>query len=170
MFTITFAFLYIAPIINLKIGMKIILLATISVLMYGCFTTTDKKNLEDIKFELLDTDKKFSKLCEDKGIKDAYLEFIDSNGVILKSNSLPLEGGDAIDYILQSNDTSSTMKWAPKSATVAASGDLGYTFGIYQITPKNIDTVFKGTYVSIWKKQPNGKWKFIVNSANDGIE
>jgi ketosteroid isomerase-like protein len=33
-----------------------------------------------------------------------------------------------------------------------------------------VDTFFAGTYVSIWKKQPDGKWKFILDSGNEGIE
>ena len=118
----------------------------------------------------MQADKNFSKLCEEKGIKAAFLEYIDSNGVMLKPNMLPLTGAEAIDFILQSNDTTAIMSWAPKGGNVAQSGDMGYTYGVYQIKPKNIDTLFAGTYVSIWKKQPDGKWKFILDSGNEGIE
>ncbi len=61
------------------------------------------------------------------------------------------------------------MTWKPKGANVAASGDLGYTYGVYEIHTSAQDTVLYGTYVSIWKKQQNGKWKFVLDSGNEGI-
>ena len=36
--------------------------------------------------------------------------------------------------------------------------------------PKNKDTIMQGTYVNIWKKQPDGTWKLILDSGNEGIE
>ena len=151
--------------------MKIfLLLFTTSFLFTNCYNKPKKTATDDIKFDMIQADKNFSKLCEEKGIKAAFLEFIDSNGVMLKPNMLPLTGAEAIDFILQSNDTTATMSWTPKGGNVAESGEMGYTYGVYQIKPKNVDTFFAGTYVSIWKKQPDGKWKFILDSGNEGIE
>jgi ketosteroid isomerase-like protein len=31
------------------------------------------------------------------------------------------------------------------------------------------DTVLRGTYVSVWKKQKDGKWKFMLDTGNEGI-
>jgi ketosteroid isomerase-like protein len=112
----------------------------------------------------------FSTLSQEKGTKQALMQFIDSNGVLLRPNSFPLVGGNAINFISQENDTSYTMLWQPKGGSIAASGELGYTFGIYSITPKNKDTVIYGTYVNIWKKQPDGSWKLALDSGNEGLE
>lgn len=118
---------------------------------------------------LLKADADFAALCEVKGLKEAFLENIDSNGVILRTDVLPMVGADAVDYIIALQDTGYTMLWKPSQAEVAISGELGYTYGIYQITPSVIDTVLYGTYVSIWKKQSDGKWKFVLQSNNEGI-
>jgi ketosteroid isomerase-like protein len=79
-------------------------------------------------------------------------------------------GADAVDYISQGDDTSFIMTWEPSGGNVAKSGDLGYTYGVYSLKPKNKDTVFYGTYVSVWKKQEDGKWKFVLETGNEGIE
>ncbi len=82
---------------------------------------------------------------------------------------MPLLGADAIDFLIQQNDSSYTLKWEPKNGAVASSGDLGYTYGVYVLKPSTIDTLIYGTYVSIWKKGIDGKWKFVLDSGNEGI-
>ena len=122
------------------------------------------------KIKLLQTDKSFSDMSIEKGMKAAFIEYIDSNGVLLKPNKLPIVGASAIDYLIAREDTGYTLNWQPHQAFVSQSADLGFTYGVYALHPKNIDTVLYGTYVSVWKKQDNGTWKFVVNSGNDGID
>lgn len=122
------------------------------------------------KIILMQADKAFSDMSVDKGMKAAFIEFIDSNGVLLKPNHLPIVGANAIDYLIQENDTAYTLNWQPQNAFVSRSADLGYTYGVYALHPKKIDTIFYGTYVSIWKRQSDGKWKFVLDASNEGID
>ncbi len=62
-----------------------------------------------------------------------------------------------------------TLTWTPVKADMAASGDLGYTYGNYVYTAKNKDgklVASYGKYTSIWKKQKNGQWKVVVDVGN----
>jgi ketosteroid isomerase-like protein len=122
------------------------------------------------KIVLMQTDKAFSEMSIEKGMKAAFIEYIDSNGVLLKPNQLPIVGANAIDYLIGQNDTSFTLNWQPHNAFVSKSADLGYTYGVYALHPKYADTVLYGTYVSIWKKQGDGRWKFVLDSGNEGID
>lgn len=122
------------------------------------------------KIELLKTDEAFSEMSVQKGMKVAFLEYIDSNGVLLKPNHLPIVGANAIDYIIEQDDVSYTLNWQPHNAFVSKSADLGYTYGVYALHPSSVDTIIYGTYVSIWKKQNDGKWKFVLDSGNEGID
>lgn len=121
------------------------------------------------KLNMMDADRAFSKMSEEKGMKNAFLEYIDSNGVLLRPNHLPIVGADAIDYLIQQNDSTYTLKWEPRNGTVAHSGELGYTYGIYALKPTDKDTIIYGTYVSIWKKDSKGNWKYVLDSGNEGI-
>ncbi len=153
---------------------KLCLLAFAVLLLFSCRNGSKQENTEDkysaLRVDLLDADRKFSAMSEQKGLRAAYVEFIDNNGVLLRPGMVPLQGGEAMDFITQSNDSSFTMTWEPKSSTIAASGDLGYTYGIYSLKPRDADTVLYGSYVTIWKLQPNGKWKFVLQSGNEGVE
>ena len=133
------------------------------------FENKKKVSLPEEKLKMIEADKAFSKLSVEKGMKMAFLEYIDSNGVLLKSNRFPVVGADAVDYLIQQNDSGYTLQWKPDYGAISQSGDLGYTYGLYALKIKGKDTTLYGTYVSIWKKQADGKWKFVLDSGNDGV-
>ena len=117
--------------------------------------------------EIIKADEAFSDLSKKEGMKRAFLEYIDDEGILLRPAHPPIVGANAIDFLSQVNDSSYTLTWSPAGAGIAVSKDLGYSYGIYRLELK--DTVLRGTYVSIWKKQKDGTWKFILDSGNPGI-
>jgi hypothetical protein len=139
-------------------------------IIISCNTKKSSTNSVDNTFQLLDTDRSFSKLSEQKGIKFALIQFIYNKGVFLRPGTFPLIGGQALNYISQLDDNSYMMTWEPRGGSVASSGELGYTYGVYSLKPNNKDTILYGTYVSVWKKQADGNWKFVLESQNEGIE
>jgi len=61
----------------------------------------------------------------------------------------------------------------PFHADIAASGDLGYTLGTYELRAKDEAgkaTVAYGKYCSVWKKQPDGSWKWVVDVGTSSPE
>lgn len=143
----------------------------LSFLIHSCATKKKaEENFVDYKPAMLQADRDFSKLSEEKGMKYALMHYIDGKGVLLRPNALPFEGGDAINFISQGNDSSYKITWEPNGGSIAKSGELGYTYGVYSIKPVDKDTVFYGTYVSIWKRQADGSWKFALETGNEGIE
>lgn len=65
------------------------------------------------------------------------------------------------------------VSWKVSKAEVAKSGELGYLYGTYELTMKDPkggapihDT---GKLLEVWKKQPDGKWKCIVDTYNSDL-
>jgi len=149
-----------------KIVVSILVAITFYFLLQGC--SKAKKNTSALaKEEIIKADEDFSSMSRKQGMKKAFLEYIDDDGILLRPNHLPIVGADAIDFLSQAADTSYTLTWKPFAAEASASGDLGFTYGVYSIVLA--DTTLAGTYVSIWKKQINGKWKFVLDTGNEGI-
>ncbi|MFM6926794.1 MAG: YybH family protein [Ferruginibacter sp.] len=150
---------------------KFLLIVLVIFIFSSCKLGRDKDDKADAfaKMEMMNADRAFSKMCEEKGMKAAFIEYLDSNGVLLRPNHLPIAGADAVDFLIQQNDDDYTMTWEPKNGVIARSGELGYTYGIYALRPSAKDTIIYGTYVSIWKKEKGGTWKYVLDSGNEGL-
>lgn len=128
-----------------------------------------KPNIEQLKKEIMQVDIDFSNRSIEKGMHSAFLEYIDNNGVILRDNSMPIIGRDTIAKIYSlKSDTNFVLEWKPLYADIAKSGEIGYTYGIWTLTADT--NKFQGTYVTIWKKNKDGKWKFVLDTGNDGLK
>ncbi|GAC1369466.1 MAG: hypothetical protein NVSMB30_07330 [Hymenobacter sp.] len=62
----------------------------------------------------------------------------------------------------------SRLTWYPVLADVAQSGDLGYTSGPWTAF-QNDQPQTAGEYVNVWRKQSDGKWKFVVHMGVERI-
>jgi ketosteroid isomerase-like protein len=109
---------------------------------------------------------------EKEAMKEAFLKYMDTSAVMLRPGRMPLKGMDAAQFIYNQNDSSYILTWVPRGAEIASSGDMGYTDGIWTAYQKKwlSDSVSQGTYVTIWEKQANGTWKFVLDTGNDGVD
>ena len=127
----------------------------------------EKTTQQPAKDEMLHADIAFSDMSRQVGMKKAFLQYIDNEGALLRPDHFPVVGAEAINFISLLSDTAYTLSWKPTHAEIAASGDLGFTYGIYKLVLP--DTTISGTYVNIWKKEKDGEWKFVLNSNNPGL-
>ena len=135
-------------------------------MLNSCYNAKTKNEFK-WRSEILKTDEAFSIMSKQQGMKKAFIEYMEDDGILLRPNHPPIIGANAIEYLSEENDSSYTLTWQPSSASVATSGDLGYSYGIYNLQLQ--DTTLQGTYVSIWKRQKDGKWKFVLDTGNPGI-
>lgn len=122
--------------------------------------------------ELIQVENAFSKMSVEEGMKSAFLHFSHDSAVLLRSNSMPVVGRDAIDLSFAGMDDSSfRLSWEPLDACIAESGELGYTYGVYRMTFRG-DSIpdTRGTYVTIWKKNAAGEWRFVMDTGQQGLK
>jgi ketosteroid isomerase-like protein len=152
--------------------MRLLILSVASLLLFAaCGEPPEDKvaeSPETNELELQAVDASFSAYSKEHGLRKAFLEYIDEDGVMMRDNAYPFKGASAIRLISAMDDKSVRMTWEPRGGDIAASGDLGYTYGIYEMhyADKQVE---RGTYVTIWKKQPDGSWKFVLDSGNQGL-
>jgi ketosteroid isomerase-like protein len=63
------------------------------------------------------------------------------------------------------------VSWTPETAVVAASGDLGYTFGTNAFTAPDSTgqlVTSTGRYLTVWRKGTDGRWRCAVDFGNPG--
>ena len=133
------------------------------------FLTFCKPPAKPDKEQLLEVDRKFSSTSVEKGFNKAFIVFAHPDAVLLRENSMPIVGKESVVQLFEKADTTGVnFTWEPLAGDIAASGELGYTYGVYSFKKDTITK--KGTYVSIWKKDAAGYWKFALDSGNEGIQ
>lgn len=118
--------------------------------------------------ELVETDREFSRTSANLGAAEAFSRFCAEDATLLPHGEPPAVGRDSIRAALEEL-SGVTMTWEPGKATIAGSKDIGWTWGFYQVSAQELDGsqyVRHGKYVSIWRKQPDGKWRVVLNVAN----
>jgi ketosteroid isomerase-like protein len=119
---------------------------------------------------LLKTDLDFSKMSEISGMHKAFLAYFADSGAMLRDNAYPLVSKDSlISLFSRRSDTTFILSWKPVYEKIAKSGDLGYTYGFYKRTIKSTGAVSRGTYLTIWEKQKDGNWKFVMDTGTEGL-
>jgi len=136
-------------------------------LFTGCKRQADPPSSD----ELVRVEKMFSDMSLSKGMSAAFNFYCAEEGVLLRPASMPIIGKDSVAAAMALvNDDLFTLTWKPIRARIAASGELGYTFGTYRISYKDgLYPDSEGTYVTIWEKNGEGEWRFLLDTGNDGL-
>ena len=149
--------------------MRILSILAVILVLSACqeFSFRKKDERIDALNAMQQTDADFSETSRRKGFKAAFLEYIDEDGALLRPNRMPIVGADAVEYLSAINDSTVQLTWEPLGGDVAKAGDMGYTYGTYLM--KDSASESRGTYVTIWRKDPEGKWKFVLDTGNQGL-
>jgi ketosteroid isomerase-like protein len=125
--------------------------------------------MDSMRNDLLNADIAFSNLSEEKGRNAAFAEYAADEATILRPYSMPLTGKDSIIHVLARHpDSLRRLTWIPISADVARSGEIGFTYGTYTLQIKD-RAKEEGTYCTVWHKDSVKKWKFILDTGNEGL-
>jgi len=135
---------------------------------------TTKINLEEEKQNMMQADIDFSNRSVEIGSHQAFIEYAASDVTLLKPNSYPIVGIDALkESYIGKSDSTYKLTWKPSYAKIATSGELGYTYGIWEVeilVGENKGKTAEGTYATVWEKNEKGEWKFVLDTGNDGLK
>ena len=115
-------------------------------------------------------DSAFSDLSYRMGVAYAFSNTVAPDGVLFGDPQLVI-GAHAIEQYLTAHAGQSSLVWQPVVAWVAASRDLGFTIGEATSTGLGASGAAvqrMSKYLTIWKRQRNGDWKFVVDGGNPG--
>ena len=122
---------------------------------------------------LVQYDRDFDTATAERGV-DGWVAYFAPNGSMLSDTSKPTTGLTEIRAAMKAafDDSSFSLRWHPTKSEMMIPGVIGYTVGKYVRLRKNKEgKIMKwiGTYSTIWKKQPDGSWKIVMDSGvSDG--
>jgi hypothetical protein len=109
---------------------------------------------------MMQADRDFSAQSVAQGPAAAFRNWAAPDGILLGG---PFYGPQALYEIM--GPGGGTLEWGPTAATIAPSGDLGFTVGI---ASSKADDGTRGytKYLTVWRLQPDGAWRFVADGGN----
>ena len=134
--------------------------------LFSCSHVSKNASIEKWKSEIMEAEMNFAKMAKEESIYKAFSTFAAEEAIINRNNTL-ISGKTAIiehynkpEFI--NGDVS--LSWKPDFIDVSLSGDLAYTYGRYVYTYRDStgNTIeSEGIFHTIWKKQPDGNWRYV---------
>jgi ketosteroid isomerase-like protein len=110
-------------------------------------------------------DQAFSDLAQ-SGVSAAFVAFAAPDAAVLGR----LAGiGFGTEAIIENQAAAlpGSLVWSPSFGDAAETGDLAFTTGFAQTRVQNPDGTWRvtgqGKYLTIWKKQRTGEWRFVID-------
>jgi ketosteroid isomerase-like protein len=150
---------------------KLLLLLAACIVFPMGLLMAQKPNEEAL--HLMQVDRDYDKATAEKRV-DGWVMYFAPNGSMLGDTSQPTTGIAAIRAQMEPifKDSSFSLRWHPTKSEIMIPGIIGYTVGTWERLWKNKEgKIMKsaGTYSTIWKKQPDGSWKIVLDSgSSDG--
>jgi ketosteroid isomerase-like protein len=129
------------------------------ILFFICQITVAAQNDSALN-EVVAAEKAFAAMAAEKGTNLAFVEYAAPEGLVF--NQKPV---NARYFYGKRPSNSSLLAWSPNFAGISSTGELGFTTGNWSFHPKgktDAPTAF-GEFATIWKRQPDGKYRFAVD-------
>lgn len=106
----------------------------------------------------------FAEHARDHGMRAAFLEYLADDGVIFDPG--PVKGKESWEKRAESD---ALLVWQPTFAAISRGADVGYSIGpwAWSKTKGQEKPDAYGQFVSIWKKQRDGRWKVALDYGID---
>lgn len=119
---------------------------------------------------LLEADRVFCADTTERGL-DGWLSSFAADAVVATPAGEFLTGMEALEeYYGSLPFPPPGFRWEPDAGGIAASGELGFTAGSWEIRPPGAadDAEFpRGRYLSVWRRQPDGGFRVVADIGGE---
>ena len=110
--------------------------------------------------QLAQKEREFSQSAATRGFIGAFLDYFDDSCVAFYP-----QPENAKHALTGEPESQASLVWRPTFVEVSASGDFGFTTGPSEYRAGGVkdSVVYYGHFVSVWKKNGDGKWKVVLD-------
>jgi ketosteroid isomerase-like protein len=114
--------------------------------------------------EMVETEYAFAQAARDKTVREAFMEFIADDGILFRPTAVNGKKW-MTEHPVPPTTKRQLLAWQPVFAGMARAGDLGFTTGPWEYKDDINDAKVGGYghFVTLWKKQADGTWRFVVD-------
>ena len=135
----------------------------------ACDSGPDRKQDEQ---KLMETSRAWSREAQ-AGNVDAMLAYWSDDAIVIQPGQEVTRGREPLRAMIERMNKlpGFAISWEPLEARISDGGDLGYLIERTTVTmngPEGKPVTQQYRAVTIWRKQPDGSWKNVVDISNPG--
>lgn len=122
----------------------------------------------ELKAEVAALEDAFCAMAKEKGINAAFSHFAAPDVAFIDTDPRQWRGPAAVQQRMGNDRPGVSLTWSAYFTDVSDDGTLGYNYGRYESRGPGLDgkeTVRGGWFLSIWKRQPDGSWKYVMDTG-----
>lgn len=123
---------------------------------------------EALKREVATMEDRFSAMAQTHGVLAAFEHFAAPDVAFIDTDPRQFRGAAAVRQRMGHFPAHTTLTWSAYFTDVSDDGTLGYNYGRYEVRgpgPDGAERVSGGWFLSIWKKQPDGTWRYVMDTG-----
>jgi hypothetical protein len=127
--------------------------------------TPDK---EKLKKEVAAMEDAFCAMAQEKGLLAAFEHFAAPDVAFIDTDPRRFHGLAAVRERIGPDQPGVKLTWSASFTDVSDDGTLGYNYGRYesrQPGPNGQEIVRGGFFLTIWKRQPDGTWRYTMDTG-----
>jgi uncharacterized protein (TIGR02246 family) len=154
-----------------SVAYRLFALALITVLLAGAAGCASTGSQADTRSQILRLDAEWSRAAQERDV-DRVVSYWAADAVVFPPGSPAVVGAPAIrEFVVRSFQTPGfTISWKASAVEVSRGGDLAYATGTNRVTfnaPDGNPVVVEGKAVTVWRREPGGAWKCVIDIWND---
>ena len=133
-------------------------------LLIGQAIYAQEPDSSSVLFQLREAERNFARASVTYGRNAAFVENLAEESVIFTGTWITT----GRKFWKDRKATPVVLKWEPEFMDLAASGDFGISTGPWEAQEyrPNTSLVSTGYFLSVWKKDPTGVWKVILDAGS----
>jgi len=114
---------------------------------------------------MLNAELSFAKSSVTHGRKAAFVENFAEESVVFTNEWIT----NGKQYSSERKETPAVLKWEPEFMDISRSRDFGISTGPWEMQDyhPNTQPISTGYFLTVWKKQPDGVWKVILDAGSE---
>ncbi|MDO8545679.1 MAG: DUF4440 domain-containing protein [Opitutaceae bacterium] len=130
--------------------------------------TAAAADMAKVKAEVAKMEDAFCAMAQEKGILTAFEHFAAPDVAFIDTDPRQHRGLAAVRQRMGNVPAGTKITWSALFTDVSADGTLGYNYGRYEWRspgPDGKEMSRGGFFLTIWKRQPDGSWKYVMDTG-----
>lgn len=142
--------------------------ALLAALLAGA-TALAAPDKEALKREVAALEDRFCTMAREQGVLAAFEHFAAPEVAFIDTDPRRYRGVEAVRRRMEGFPAGGRLTWSAAFTDVSDDGTLAYNYGRYELvvpaTAGGEERRSGGWFLSIWKRQPDGSWRYVMDTG-----